>query len=722
MLVPPCEQATNAPSILIVDDEAAIRTSMELILSAEGFVIETAASAAEAKLKLAAAVPDLVISDIGLPDLDGTSLLAWVRNEGIQVPVILITGMPGRETVERAVHTEASGYLVKPLRRVELLEAIGRALYRRVRLEDDPDLIASISRRYPQNHEPGSTHELLQQLRHEDLEEVLDSLVAFCLTDESGRILSLNRQFESLTRQSARDLVGTDLKALLEKEEDIYKVSSAHASDRARRSEMTLRRPSGGNVQVDVVVSPIGTAEGVRRFIFSARDLTDYNRKKDHLEYLAYHDPLTGLLNRSGFEMALKKELTRARETSGGVAIMYLDIDGFRNVTDRYGHAAGDTLLRQAAESMQGSGGDRLTLGRLSGDMFMVVARDVTDRTEAEGLAGELLGVLGRLTKGDYLETRITACVGITLFPEDGHEIERLLGNADSARARAKKRGKGRICLYERKFTELVRESLQMEDNLYRALRDGRFEVHYQPIVDAKTRAITAVEALVRQRKEDGSLVAPDAFIPIAESSGLIVPIGEWIARRAAQEMARIRKQTGRHFRLAVNVSAVQLEHGNVHELFPRIMKDTGLLPRDFEIEITESIMMDIGGRALAALSAFRDIGIGISMDDFGTGYSSLAYLKQYPVNRIKVDRSFVRGIVESPVDASIARAVNDMARGLGIPTIGEGVETEGQARLLRELGCQELQGFLYSRPLLAADLLTFLGDPDSGEDGAAAS
>ena len=703
----------ESPRILVVDDEADIRTSMELILGDEGFKIQTARTGAEAQNILLSGAPDLVISDIQLPDLDGTTLLSWIRARRIAVPVILITGMPGRATVERAVDQEASGYLVKPIRRVALLEAIGRALYRRVRLDDDPDLIASISRRHPDN-ESGGAQTLLATLEPLDLTEVLDGLVPFCLTDESGGILAANRQFETLTRRSAQDLVGTDLRTLLGKEEDIYEFSSAQARHMARRSEMALRRGIGGNIQVDVVVSPVGRAHGTRRFIFSARDLTEYNRKKDHLEFLAYHDPLTGLLNRSGFERELKRELARALDRKGSLAVMLLDIDGFRDVTDRSGYAAGDALLQQAAHRMQRTGGDRLVLGRLSADMFMVVARDVDDRAETEEIARDLVRVLGQLTKGDYLETGVTACVGVTLFPDDGTEIERLLGNADSARARAKKRGKAKVCFYESRFTEQVRQSLQMEDHLHRALRQGLFELHYQPIVDARTGSVGAVEALVRQRNEDGSIVSPESFIPIAESSGLIVPLGEWILRKAALDVARIQKETGKHFRLAVNVSAVQLEHGNLEELLPRILKEAGLSPESFEIEITETIMMDIAGRAFGALSLFRDQGIGISMDDFGTGFSSLAYLKKFQVNRIKVDRTFVRGITEGGVDASIARAVNDMARGLGIPTVGEGVETKEQARILTDLGCQELQGFLFSRPLPLEALRPFLLHPDN--------
>ncbi len=701
--------------ILVVDDEPPIRAALEITLRDEGFDVKTAGSGAEARSAIQERAPDLILSDIRLPDEDGTQLLSWIREQGMAVPVILITGNPGLDTVERAVEKEASGYLVKPVRRLELLEAIGRALYRRVRLVDDPDLVSSLTRRHARCDGNGATSTLVGALGPEDLERVLDNLIPLCITDESGTVLAVNHPFESLTRHNSGSLLGMNVRQLLERDRDVYDLWTAQSRDTPRRTEMTLRRGGGGTVQVDVLMTPLCMAQRRRRFLFAARDVTEYNRQKEHLEFLAYHDALTGLLNRSGFEQSLERELQRAMEMQSGLAVMYLDIDGFREVTDRYGHGAGDTLLRQAARRMQSSGGDRLILGRLSGDLFMVIARDVPDRAEAEELARELLGVLGQLTKGDFLETRVTASVGITLFPHDGTDIERLLGNADSARARAKFRGKAQICFYESSFTEQVRRSLQMEDRLYRALRDGRFEVHYQPIVEATTGALTAVEALIRKRDPEGAIVSPASFIPVAERSGLIVPIGDWVLERAVADVAEIRARTGRRFRVALNISAVQLEQSGLVERIFQTLAKHNLKPADLEVEITESVMIDLAGRALGNLTALRTGGIAISLDDFGTGYSSLAYLRQYPVNRIKVDRTFVRNIATNAMDAAIARAVTDMARALGIPTVGEGVETEEQAQFLRKLGCDELQGFLYSVPLSRDGLTGYLsGHPRS--------
>lgn len=683
----------SSPRILIVDDERAIRLSLQAILTDEGFNVITVEGGHEAQSVLGELVPDLVISDIRLADMDGTDLLAWIRVHRPELPVIMITGMPGEDNIARTVEREASGYLVKPIRRNALLEAIGRGLYHRFRsLNDEPEPLPSVVR-------PPLSKQNAHTLSARDMSQIVDSFIPLCVADADGRITFANRQFEQLTGQSAQELQGTNIKSLLLREQDIYELLNAQSHALTRRCEMSLAARIGAPLQVDAIIAPLGDPDE-RRQIFAARDVTEYNRRKQDLEFQAFHDLLTGTLNRSGFERAMEQELARGEQLQQGVAVVYLDLDGFRSVTNRYGHAVGDDLLRQVARRLENLAGERFKVGRLSGDIYMLLIRDVQGREQVSTLLAGIARSLAGISKTQYTETPLTACSGITLFPRDGTEVERLLGNADTARAKAKSLGRNKIVFYEPSFTEEASRFMALEDQLHRALRDEMLELHYQPIVDAKTGALTAAEALLRGRGRDGELIMPADIIWVAESSGLIVDIGRWVLEKACRETVAMQAETGVSYRISVNVSVVQIESGNFLETVRTVLKQTGIDPSLLELEITESVVLGHGGAGLTFMKELCDLGVSVALDDFGTGYSSLAYLRDYPANRLKLDRSFVREVPANEADACIARAVMQMAKGLGLATVAEGVERREQANFLKALGCDDLQGYLFSVPL----------------------
>lgn len=431
-------------------------------------------------------------------------------------------------------------------------------------------------------------------------------------------------------------------------------------------------------------------------------DVTERKHFEERLAILAQYDLLTGLPNRSLFYDRLRQAIVRARREQSMVGLMFLDLDRFKQINDSLGHAAGDRVLKTIAERLKGFLREIDTIARLGGDEFTVIIEGVNDPLQVSSVAEKIRIALSDPITLDGRDMLVSASVGITLYPRDAEDIEHLVKNADIAMYHAKNRGgRQQFQFYNPGMAPFAAERLEMGAKLKRALENEEFMLQYQPTVDVKTERITGMEVLVRWKSPEG-LVPPANFIPVAEESGLILDMGRWVLKAACAQARAWQKEGLPALRLAANLSPLQFKQGNLLEMVSEVLRETGLGPDHLELEITESTIMDRTGDTVATLLRLEELGVRLSVDDFGTGYSSLAYLKQFPVHKLKVDRSFIADISVNSANAAIVSAMIAMARNLGLGVVAEGVETRAQLDFLRAAGCDAYQGYYFSVPLPA--------------------
>jgi diguanylate cyclase (GGDEF)-like protein len=424
---------------------------------------------------------------------------------------------------------------------------------------------------------------------------------------------------------------------------------------------------------------------------------------------MATHDHLTGLPNRVLFNEELQRALARVERHRRPAALFVLDLDRFKVINDTLGHQFGDRVLQETAKRLHGCVRDSDILARLGGDEFVVLLEEFGEEANLTEIARKLLAAVAGLGSIDGREVGLSVSIGVGSAPADGRDAKTLFANADIAMYRAKELGRNNYCFYSAEMHTYTLEKLALEAGLRHALERGEFRIHYQPKIDMESGAITGVEALIRWQHPERGLVGPDKFIPLAEATGLIVPIGLWTLREACERGKAWQDLGLQRFPIAVNLSATQFRQEDLVPLLAEILKSTGFDPKYLELEITESVVMQDPDRVVTKLEALRRMGVRLAIDDFGTGYSSLGYLKRFPINNLKVDRSFVRDLAHSSDDVAITRAVIAMAHSLGMNVIAEGVELKEQFDVLRKEGCDEFQGWLCRPALAEDDLLNFI-------------
>ena len=421
------------------------------------------------------------------------------------------------------------------------------------------------------------------------------------------------------------------------------------------------------------------------------------------LERAALHDPLTGLSNRYGLEARMEQAMHHARRMGLKLAVMFIDLDRFKAINDSLGHVNGDQLLRIMADRFSGCLRDTDMVARLGGDEFVVVMTDLVRASDAVNVAEKLLESAQRPLRLEGLEMQVSASLGVCFFPDDGTDAVTLMKHADIAMYQAKSAGRSNFKFFSPEMNSAVAHRLRLESELRRALDHNEFELFYQPQISASTGRVEAAEALIRWRREDGRLVSPVEFIPVAEESVLICRIGEWVLCEACARLAAWRAQGAHALRISVNLSVRQLRDPALAPFVAALLQKHALPPAMLELEITESAAMEDPEASIRNLGALRALGVSLAIDDFGTGYSSLAYLKLLPIDRLKLDRSFVSELEIDPSDATICAATVGLAHNLRMALIAEGVETAAQADYLRELGCDLLQGYYFHKPLSLA-------------------
>ncbi|MCU0842349.1 MAG: EAL domain-containing protein [Thiobacillaceae bacterium] len=441
------------------------------------------------------------------------------------------------------------------------------------------------------------------------------------------------------------------------------------------------------------------------------RDVTERKAAEARIQFLAHHDALTGLPNRVLLRDRFEQAAAYAERDRTHVAMLFLDLDRFKVINDTLGHAAGDRLLQVVVERLRRCVRDSDTVSRQGGDEFILLLNDLHDLAAVERIAGEILARLAEVLEIDGHLLHASCSIGISLYPEDGRDFDTLLQKADAAMYNAKDAGRNTYRFFDAAMNHQAQEHLLLQSRLRQALDGREFRLHYQPQFDIVSGAVVGVEALLRWRNAELGDVSPARFIPVAEDSGLIVPIGAWVLAEACRQAQAWRAAGLPDLGISVNLSALQFRRTNLVETVAAALADSGLPPRLLELELTESILLQDVENTLHTVRQLKALGLRLSIDDFGTGYSSLSYLKRFAVDKLKIDQSFIRDIGTDPDDAAIVRAVIQLARSLRLETIAEGVETEEQLAFIRGEGCREVQGYLFSRPLPAAELEAFLRD-----------
>ncbi len=704
-------------TILVVDDDANARLVMRAALRKAGYDVVLAEGGEDALARYREAPPDLVMLDVEMPGLDGHQVCAALRAEaGPLLPIVMVTGMDDLQSVEMAYEHGATDFISKPVNWA-LIGYRVRYLFRGYQALRD--LQAAEARNAAILH---AIPDLLFEI------------------DIDGCIIDHRSPKGQALAMLGPSPIGRSLA-------DILPAPAAHTCLKALQNALQHGTASGVQVEVamaassgwfELSVSRKAVAAGdTPRFIVLSRDITERKQAEARITKLAYFDSLTGLPNRQSFLHRVDREIQRAGRDGAKLAVLFMDLDGFKNINDTMGHAAGDLILQWSAHRLSdglrphdlvsrpiGLDGDERSgfeLARLGGDEFTALLLDIDDHEDVLTIAGRIGDLMRRPFMLENREVTLSTSIGIAIYPMDGTDGATLLKHADTAMYRAKTSGRDNAQLYCASLTSDIEQRMALDASLRAALERNEFHLVYQPQVDPASGRIDTVEALIRWNHPERGLVPPVEFIARAEENGLIERIGDWVMATACSEAARW-NAAGADVNLSVNVSPLQLGAPGLANRVLEILSRTGLAAHRLEIEITEGALTDNGGITRAALQTLYDHGIRIALDDFGTGYSSLSYLTRMPIGKLKIDRCFVDGLLAGGQSEAIVRAVLAMAHSLGLHVTAEGVETMAQARALHAIGCDTLQGFWFSRPVTADRIPALLQKHWSLKAGAAAS
>jgi diguanylate cyclase (GGDEF)-like protein/PAS domain S-box-containing protein len=536
------------------------------------------------------------------------------------------------------------------------------------------------------------------------------------IVDADHRVLTVNRAFCRSTFFELHEMVGEPLACVEDSlgTKDFLSPLWHNAEQRSSwQGEVTMRRRDGGSFPAWLMLSVVrdGAQGVVSHTIMTILDISDRKRNEERIRFLAQHDVLTELPNRSLCIERLGLALKQAKRRQDKVAVLFIDLDRFKNINDSLGHHVGDGLLRSVSRRLLESirAGD--TVSRLGGDEFVVILTGVTSAEEIAAIVDRrLIPMVRRAHDVNGAELHVSCSVGIAIYPDDAGDVDSLMRHADAAMYHAKAEGRDATRFFTAELNERAQRRLLLESELRHANERDELSLHYQPRVDSRSGRVMGVEALLRWRHPELGQVAPAQFIPIAEESGLIVQIGDWVIDAACRQQSQWRNQGAEVPQVSINVSVLQLRDGRLLDTMRDALERYALPPGAVELELTESTLMDNVQQTLSQLHAIKRLGVELAIDDFGTGYSSLNYLNRFPIDRLKIDRSFVRDMLEDPTDLAITRAIIGLGHTLGLKVVAEGVETEREAQTLRASNCDELQGYLFARPMSAHDLARWMG------------
>jgi diguanylate cyclase (GGDEF)-like protein/PAS domain S-box-containing protein len=528
---------------------------------------------------------------------------------------------------------------------------------------------------------------------------------------DGDRILDANRSFLQLAGYDGLAAMPPALSDLLID----GRLDTLSMAEDAPPAECRLLRADGESRDVELLLRPLSW-RGAQLRILAVRDISERKEAAERIAHLAFHDALTGLPNRNVFTARLSDDVGKAEAGGEPLAVLCVDLDGFKAVNDLYGHPAGDALLVAAAQRLRATVREHELVARLGGDEFAIVQSGGAQPDLAGTLAQRIIAALAEPFALGTVTVRISASVGVAVFPADAAHPAGLIKNADMALYRAKAEARGGVRFYEAAMDEALRRRRQLDTDLRQAITNGELHVHYQPLADLGSGRILGFEALLRWNHPRHGAVGPASFIPLAEESGFILELGSWVLREACAEAA----QWTPPLKLSVNLSPLQFTHGDLAGEVEAVLTETGLDPARLELEVTEGLLIKDAERAIGILRRLKALGVQIAMDDFGTGYSSLSYFRMFPFDKVKIDQSFIRDMIDNPQAMAIIRSVIGLGRGLGMPVVAEGVETDAQLEALRAEGCDQVQGYLISRPNPIGHFAGLVMDRGGAEAGVA--
>lgn len=707
----PTLSMADIDKVLIVDDEQAMRTSLSLLLLGAGFASDLAENGAVA-LKLCQQTEyPVILLDLQMPEVDGHQVLLRLQESGVASRVVVVSGESSFEAVRDSLQQGAYDFVRKPYQAEELLTTLRNALAS-YRLEKEHRRVENVLK------ESEGLHRFI----------VNNSPDFVYVLDESGHFTFVNDTTEELLGYRREELIGRHYTELIY-EDDLplarYVFHERRTGERSTRNvelRLKLKVAEDGVRSFDthllsIELSSVGMYNaGHNResgsFVGTygcARDMTERKRSEELINFQAYHDQLTSLPNRALFEDRLGQALAHARRYHQALAVIFLDLDRFKLINDTLGHSLGDRVLQDVAERIQGCLRAEDTLSRFGGDEFTVLLPQLESEHDAATVTEKIL----KRVSDPYLieghEMFLSASIGIAMYPEAGETRDALLRAADVAMYHVKGEGKNGFNFYQQSMSIGWGENLSLERDLRRAIEVGQFEIFFQPKVNSIENQIVGMEALIRWRHPERGLIYPNQFIPLAEDSKLIVPIGNWIFWAACSEICRWREQGLPPVRVSINISAIQIEQPDFVDRILETLAEFKIDGTQIEVEVTEYGIMKNREAAARKLGELSSHGITIAVDDFGTGYSSLSYLQHFPVDTLKIDKSFIQKIEDDDSGACIVDAIVSMARGLRLHMIAEGVETEAQLAYLQNLGCDEMQGHLFGAAQSAPQTIELL-------------
>ncbi len=699
------------PHLLVVDDEPHMRYSLQQLLSMQGYNVDICDNGKSALIMLQSHIYDVVLLDLFMPEMNGYALLDHIVERKINSTVIVVSGDTAISAAIHALRSGAYDFLRKPYEPEELLKTVENALHQRY-LERQLSYV---------NHKLDKSEKWHRYL-------VDNSPDIIYTLDKEGRFTYINQRVKSLLGYDKDELLGRHYTAVIhptDLEHAKYAFNDQRTGNRATRNkEMRLMCKLSGAAAaseeipcITVELNAMGIydtqeANEASKFFGTygvAKDISERKEAEEMIYHQAYHDMLTGLPNRLLFKDHLVLGMAQAKRNRRKLAVMFLDLDRFKIINDTLGHVVGDQLLQSVAMRLAKCVREGDTLARQGGDEFTLLLPQIETPQDAANAAAKLLDALNRPFRVGGQDHYFSASIGIAIYPDDGDSVDALVKNADIAMYHVKEMGRNNFSFFSQAKTALFPHRMTLENDLRRAIANQEFELHYQPQFNTCDETIIGMEALIRWNHPERGMLAPNEFIGVAEETGLINLIGEWVLNTACNQ-AQAWKDSGLNLhRIAVNLSVHQIEQHDFVEKIKHALAISGLPSSCLDLEITESAMMKDVDNSRDKLRQIASLGVQISIDDFGTGYSSLAYLKDLPIHTLKIDRSFISDLTEDISETSIVSAMIQIARGLKLRLLAEGVETAYQLEFLRKNNCAECQGFYFSKPVTAAQATTLL-------------